>query len=169
MLGHHLALALRGAYLAMHRTCDAHFARAGVTADQFVVLAALAPGEALTQRELVARTSSDPNTLRAMLVLLEQQGLVQRRPHPTDGRARSVALTRRGRRTCESLWTSSEPLRQRLLAACGHNEAQRLIDNLHRIIAAMNAAGGPPTREPPVPRSSRQRKRPAPVPTQETL
>ena len=39
------------------------------------------------------RISSDPNTVRAMLLLLEQRGLVVRERHPTDGRARTVALT----------------------------------------------------------------------------
>jgi hypothetical protein len=91
MLGHHLALALRGAYLAMHRTCDAHFARAGVTADQFVVLAALAPGQALTQRELAARTSSDPNTLRAMLVRFRINSRTYSPPRGTQLVSPSVA------------------------------------------------------------------------------
>src|SRR5262245_50816333 len=31
--------------------------------------------------------SSDPSTVRAMLVLLEQRGLVERDTHPTDARA----------------------------------------------------------------------------------
>ena len=36
------AMKLRCAYLTMHRTFDAHFARLGATADQFVFLKALA-------------------------------------------------------------------------------------------------------------------------------
>src|SRR5205085_66588 len=50
--GHEIAMALRAAYLAMHRRSDAQFARRGVTADQFVLLAALAGGGAVTQRDL---------------------------------------------------------------------------------------------------------------------
>lgn len=87
MSGHELAIALRAAYLTMHRRTDSILLRSGVTADQFVVLAELSEGVALTQRDLVSRTWSDPNTLRAMLVLLEHRRLVERRPHPTDGRA----------------------------------------------------------------------------------
>ena len=69
--GHDLAIALRAAYLALHRRSDARFAPHGVTADQFVLLATLARGgEALTQRVLARRMSSDPSTVRAMLVLL---------------------------------------------------------------------------------------------------
>lgn len=77
-LGNKIALALRGAYLAIHRSSDAAFADFGVTADQFVLLATLARGSALTQRQLSKRMSSDPSTVRAMLVLLERQGLVRR-------------------------------------------------------------------------------------------
>jgi DNA-binding MarR family transcriptional regulator len=69
----------RGAYLALHRRSEAAFAPRGVTADQFVLLTALARGgEALTQPELVRRMSSDPSTARAVLVLLDQRGLVER-------------------------------------------------------------------------------------------
>ena len=55
-----LPLALRAAYLALHRRTDARFAEHHVTADQFVLLASLSDGEALTQRELADRISSDP-------------------------------------------------------------------------------------------------------------
>jgi MarR family len=94
--GHELAIALRAAYLALHRRSEAAFASHGVTADQFVLLATLNRGHALTQRELARRMSSDPSTVRAMLVLLERRGLVEREAHPTDARARTVALTSKG-------------------------------------------------------------------------
>src|SRR5438309_11794375 len=95
--GHEIARALRAAYLALHRQTNACFAKDGVTADQFVLLAALADGDAVTQQELVRRVSSDPNTVRAMLLLLEGRALVARQRHPADGRARRVSLTAKGR------------------------------------------------------------------------
>jgi DNA-binding MarR family transcriptional regulator len=91
-------LALRAAYLMLHRRSDAAFAPYGVTADQFVLLARLSEVGALTQKELAIRMPSDPSTVRAMLVLLEQRGLVRRDFHPTDGRARTASLTAAGRR-----------------------------------------------------------------------
>src|SRR6186713_391024 len=106
-----IAIALRTAYLALHRRSEARFAPHGVTADQFVLLATLARGQALTQRELARRMASDPSTVRAMLVLLEQRGLIQRESHPTDARARTVALTAAGRRTFRQLWKAGEPIR----------------------------------------------------------
>jgi DNA-binding MarR family transcriptional regulator len=135
-------MAVRGAYLEMHRRTDALVAPSGVTADQFVVLASLADGDALTQRELVTRTSSDPNTLRAMLVLLERRRLIERRPHPTDRRARSVLLTRKGRNVFQKLWKHSEILRRGLLNAVPPDEIDLFVAQLRRIAAVMGAERG---------------------------
>lgn len=131
-------MALRRAYLAMHRRSDAALARHGVTADQFVLLDALTDGRAVTQRELAARTTSDPNTVRAMLVLLERRGLIARHPHPTDGRALAVALTPAGKKTYRALWAASEPVRAALLAAVEADPptvALALLDRLTRAMA----------------------------------
>jgi DNA-binding MarR family transcriptional regulator len=138
--GHDLAMSLRAAYLAMHRQADAYLARSGVTADQFVLLARLAQGGPVTQQELARRASSDPNTVRAMLVLLEDRGLVARQRHPTDGRARSVALTKKGRRAHEKLSAGIQPLRARLLSAFQTDEVQVLCGLLDRVVQAMAAA-----------------------------
>src|SRR5688572_9132400 len=126
--GHDVAIALRAAYLALHRRSEAQFAPHGVTADQFVLLATLARGgHALTQRELARRMSSDPSTVRAMLVLLELRGLVERDTHPTDARARTVALTAKGTRTYQRLWAAGEPIRAQMLGALQPGEAETLV------------------------------------------
>jgi MarR family transcriptional regulator, lower aerobic nicotinate degradation pathway regulator len=146
--GRDIAIALRAAYLALHRQSEARFGPHGTTADQFVLLATLARGgQALTQRELARRMSSDPSTVRAMLVLLEQRGLVQRDAHPTDARARTVALTPAGRRVFRQLWVAGDPIRARLLGALEPGEAETLVRLLARVAAALNAesvpVGGP--------------------------
>ena len=74
--GHEIAMGLRAAYWSMHRQTNAHLAPQGATAEQFVVLALLAKEDGITQQELGRRATSDPNTIRAMLVLLEKRGLV---------------------------------------------------------------------------------------------
>jgi DNA-binding MarR family transcriptional regulator len=138
--GRDIAIALRAAYLALHRRSEARFAPHGVTADQFVLLATLGrEGHALTQRELARRMSSDPSTVRAMLVLLEQRGLVERGTHPTDARARTVALTAEGTRAYQRLWAAGEPVRERLLGALQPGEAETLVSLLGRVAEALNA------------------------------
>jgi len=130
---------LRVAYLAMHRQTEACLATRDCTADQFVLLNLLARGDAVTQQELVRRASSDPNTVRAMLVLLEKRGLVARVGHPTDGRARSVSLTCKGRRLHKKLLADTELLRKRLRSLFRSEEWEALIEFLSRISRALSA------------------------------
>ena len=128
---------LRTAYLAMHRWADAHVARHRMTAEQFLLLAQLADCDGVTQRELVRRASSDTNTVRAMLLVLERRGLVERRRHPADGRARSVTLTSKGRRIYERLWAEGQPSRDRLSALFTPDEEKTMVEFLARIADAM--------------------------------
>ena len=156
-IGSDLAMGLRAAYLALHRQSDARFAPHGVTADQFVLLASLNRGHALTQRDLACRMSSDPSTVRAMLVLLERRGLIERDTHPTDARARTVALTAEGKRTFRRLWTAGEPVRARMFAALRPDEAEVLVELLARVADALNedrasvvgATSSPPSEDDP--------------------
>ena len=135
--GHALAMALRKAYLTMHRGTDNALSGCGITADQFVVLAALNDSEASAQKELVQRTSSDPSTIRAMLVLLEKKGLVKRQAHPTDRRARTVRLTDAGRRTFAEAWSLTETLRQRMSGALNADDTPALVNSLNLVTEAM--------------------------------
>lgn len=121
-----------------------------MTADQFVLLAALEEADAATQQELVRRIGSDPNTVRAMLLLLEGRGLVARERHPADGRVRCVTLTGKGRQIFRKLWAKSDPLRARLLAAFRPDEATALVGLLCRVAEVM---------APPASNGSRVRRR----------
>ncbi|QJW99052.1 MarR family winged helix-turn-helix transcriptional regulator [Frigoriglobus tundricola] len=177
--GHDLALALRAAYLALHRRTDDVLAACGVTADQFVLMAVLAEGAALTQRDLARRAASDPNTVRAMLLILERRKLITRPPHPTDSRARRVALTANGQRVYKRLWATSRAVRVELVAALRPAEVQPLLGLLGRVTLALGGAAE--TTEPTEPETGtgaknrsrphrRVRTRPAigPAPREET-
>ena len=128
-----LPLELRSAYLALHRRSDVQFAKLGVTADQFVLLATLARGHALTQRELAARMPSDPSTVRAMLVLLEERGFVSRNTHPTDGRARTVALTASGQRKYRQAFEAGQAIRDQMVSSLTAEETRTLVNLLRRV------------------------------------
>lgn len=128
-----LPLALRAAYMALHRSTEAQFAPHGVTADQFVLLLALQESRTLTQRELADRISSDPSTVRAMLVLLERNGLVRRASHATDSRAKSVELTANGKRKLRKLWKVGQTIRDDMYGGMTPEEAEVLIRLLQQI------------------------------------
>ena len=102
--GHEFALMLRKAYLTFHRRVNARVHRSEVTADQFVVLTELLREEGIAQVTIVERTGSDPNTIAALLRLLERRGLVRREVHAQDARARCVFLTPEGRPDATPGW-----------------------------------------------------------------
>lgn len=66
---------------------------------QFVLLAALTAMDRSvpkTQRALAEQAATDPMMTSQVLRTLEDKHLIERRPHPTDGRARILATTLTG-------------------------------------------------------------------------
>ena len=111
--------------------------RYGPTAHQFVEMGKLAQRDRCHQQQLVVRASSDPNTVRAMLLLLEGRGFVSRKQHPVDGRARSVSLTRKGRHVCERLRAACEPFLAQVVSAYQPGEVAILLELLGRLPPVM--------------------------------
>ena len=71
----------------------------GLTHVQFVLLASLAwldQDGPLTQRALADHAGTDPMMASQVLRALEAKGLVERRPHPDDSRARALRVTTAG-------------------------------------------------------------------------
>lgn len=137
MEAHDIPMGLRQAYLSMHRQTNQCLLKHGVTADQFVCLIILSRRDGITQQELARRATSDANTMRAMLVLLEKQGLVAREKHPTDGRARIVTMTDKGRDVFDILLEEIRPVQDRLTAIFQAGEAETLVTALKRIAEKM--------------------------------
>jgi DNA-binding MarR family transcriptional regulator len=139
MIKSELPMALRAAYVALHRRSEAHFAKYGVTADQFVLLATLARGDALTQRELARRMPSDPSTVRAMLVLLEKRGLVSREAHPSDSRARMAALTAAGKRKFQQVYKAGASIRLQMFESLLPGDGEVLTRLLNQVAESLNS------------------------------
>jgi DNA-binding MarR family transcriptional regulator len=145
--GHEFGMWLRKAYLSFHRRANAGVLDAGVTADQFVLLSLLAREPGITQITIVARTASDPNTVAAILRLLEKRGLVRREAHARDRRARCVFLTAKGRRMQRRAATTAEPLLTALwecVADGDRNVIERFLQRVHLTFSQPPAA----TRDP---------------------
>lgn len=134
---HDLAMGLRRAYWALHRRTDESLEKRDVTANQFVLLALLMEEDGITQQDLVLRASSDPSTIRAMLVLLQKKGLIGRSQHARDGRALSVTLTQKGRRAYTQMWTVTQSVRHRLLSVIDPEDSNFLVELLARIAGSM--------------------------------
>ncbi|WP_442875777.1 MarR family transcriptional regulator [Actinoallomurus sp. NBC_01490] len=67
-----------------------------MTATQVVALRELS--DPITAREPATRMVCEPSNVTYVLDRLEGQGMIERRPHPTDRRAKQLVLTPVGRR-----------------------------------------------------------------------
>ncbi len=139
--GHDLAMGLRAAYLTMHRRANAEFARFGLTADQFVILTALAEGDGATQKQLVGRTDSDANTVSEMLGRLERRGFVTRERDAADGRVRRVSLTERGREVQRRARDGIAVFLGKLAGLVPSHASEKLAGHLRRIARGMDSLG----------------------------
>jgi DNA-binding MarR family transcriptional regulator len=114
---------------------DVHVRRVGeqlgLTATQVIALRELS--EPITARELANRMYCEPSNATFVLDRLEEQGLVERRPHPTDRRAKQILLTPAGER-CRA--NALEHLRtQSPLGPLSEVQHESLRDLLHTLDA----------------------------------
>jgi DNA-binding MarR family transcriptional regulator len=86
-----------------------------VTPEQWAVLIRLWERDGRTQSDLSEATFRDRPTMSRILDGMEQRDLVERRADKTDGRARLIHLTRRGRDLQKKLVPVAERLVSRMI------------------------------------------------------
>ncbi len=95
--GAQLAAALRDSITRLNRRLRQARPIGDLTITQLSALTSLEINGALTPRELADVERVQPPTLTKIVAKLEERGLVQRTPHPTDGRQVILAATESGR------------------------------------------------------------------------
>jgi DNA-binding MarR family transcriptional regulator len=65
----------------------------GFSAGQFPILVELWEEDGLTQKQLLERIAIEQATMANTLSRMERDGLIERKPHPTDRRAQLIFLT----------------------------------------------------------------------------
>jgi DNA-binding MarR family transcriptional regulator len=114
-VAHCMCLALRRAARQVTQIYDRQLEAAGLTVNQFGLLAHLhaahtGSGEALSIGTLAERIGMDPTTLNRSLKPLQALKLVATATDPRDRRVRALALTRKGRAKLEQampLWRAA--------------------------------------------------------------
>ncbi len=92
-----LATQLRDAITRLNRRVRQARPVGDLTATQLSALTSLQLAGALSPRELADVERVQPPTMTKIVAKLEERGLVQRTPHPTDGRQVILAATEAGR------------------------------------------------------------------------
>jgi DNA-binding MarR family transcriptional regulator len=93
---------------------------------QFVLLASLTwhrEDQPITQRQLAQHARADPMMTSQVLRTLEAKGLIERRPHPTDARARALAVTPAGGELANRANAAVEQVDRDYFSALGNDRA----------------------------------------------
>lgn len=128
--------------LQARREIEAVFARYGLDAGEFDVLATLrrsGPPYRLRPTELYRSLMISSGGLTDRLQRLERAGLVQRRGAEEDGRSVLVELTDAGRETVEAAFREDMAIENRLVAALSPEERSLLARLLRRLALAVGA------------------------------
>jgi DNA-binding MarR family transcriptional regulator len=113
----------------------------GLAPAQFMTLLELWAEEGLTQRELVKRLDVEQATMANTLARMERDGLVERHPHPEDGRAQQVWLTDRAKTLQGPATAAAGTVNQAALAALSPAERVVLVKLLARVIDGLRMSG----------------------------
>jgi DNA-binding MarR family transcriptional regulator len=106
----------------------------GIDGRQLAVLLVLAGSEPASQQQAADRLGVDRTTMVAVLDLLEDKGLVVRRPHADDRRRNVVELTAAGRRTLRRATDASDDAERALLEPLSPDDQRRFRAMLHRVL-----------------------------------
>jgi DNA-binding MarR family transcriptional regulator len=120
----------------MRSTCGA----VGLSPGLLKMLLHLSPEQPRPMRDLADHWGCDASYITAIVDGLEEQGIAERRSHPTDRRVKTVVLTEKGRQTqarvLDLLW--EPPAAMSALTAA---EQRQLRDLLRKMAAADGMLG----------------------------
>lgn len=109
----------------------------GIVPGQFPALLALWQRDAQTQRELVAKLDVEQATMANTLNRLEQDGLIIRREHPDDGRARVIHLTEKAKVIRDDAYAAAGEVYANMQDDLSEEERSQFIDFMQRTIQTL--------------------------------
>jgi len=104
-----------------------------VTRQQAAVVLNIAANEGVSQAEVAAWLGIEPIALVRMLDKLHEEGLVERRAHPTDRRIRTLWLTPAARPVVTQILAINEKIRNEAFAGMPAHARDTVIDILDHI------------------------------------
>ena len=106
----------------------------GISAGELAVLMLIQAHQPESQQQVARRLGIDRTTMVELIDVLENKGLVTRRPDTADRRRKILELTTKGQMTLPRATQASDQAEQRLLAELD-DEERTMLRNLMRRIA----------------------------------
>lgn len=114
----------------------------GVHPRQFAVLRALSTADGSSQQQLSQALYIPASKLVALIDDLEERGLLERRPHPSDRRTRSLHLTNSGHDILAELLDATAEHEKRLFAGLSTLERAQFDQLLLRVASSLGLEPG---------------------------
>lgn len=140
--GRRLPPILRMAWYGLNQAFRRRIAHTGVTPDQFTALRTLLESDpvGVTQREITALMSSDPNTVASLLERMEDSGWIERKPHETDRRAYRIKIQPSGKAQFETCRSIALELQAEVLRVLGPTSQESFLEQLDLVAQACRQA-----------------------------
>jgi len=123
----------RRAWVAVAALFAEHMAPYGLRPVDLSVLLLLAHNPGATSRQLCATLAIQPPNLVKLIAAMDSRGLVERRPHPCDGRALGLYLTPAGRALAREAEQAAMQFERDAGAPLSASERKTLIGLLKKI------------------------------------
>ncbi len=105
----------------------------GLRPVDFSLLSLVSHNPGITSRQLCSTLGILPPNLVKLVADLDKRGLLQRKPHPTDGRAIGLHLTVEGRKLMRDAEATARDLEDRVAAPLTLTERETLMTLLRKI------------------------------------
>lgn len=104
---------------------------------QYRIIIELSRREKLTQKDLIAKLDIEQSTIGNTLNRMEQGGLIERKPHPNDGRAQILCLTPHAIELREKANIKAKLLNQKALSTFSDDEKTQFFELMNKLIKTL--------------------------------
>jgi len=131
---------LRRSWYGLNQAFRRRLAHLALTPDQFTVLRTLIEQKDITQSQLSATITSDPNTVASLVNRMEKAGLIERESHERDRRANRLRVSRSGNARYKLAREVAVSLQGEVLAVLPESEREEFLTQLATIADACREA-----------------------------
>jgi DNA-binding MarR family transcriptional regulator len=117
-------------------------AEAGLHPPQFRVMNMVDAAEGCSQQAIAEAIGAPPSRMVAIVDELEDRGLVERRPHPSDRRVRALYLTDAGHRTLAQGRKIAAEHEEELMRGFSAADRKRLAAFLRKVVEEQGIGSG---------------------------